>query len=80
MKAFKEFVEYMIQLAKRFWIFLDGKKTGIAAIYWSIVQLLPAMFPNGIPVNLTQIITYVGFGLTALGLGHKISKTQGAKE
>ena len=80
MKAFKEFVEYMIQLAKRFWLFLDNKKTGFAAIYWSIVSLLPAMFPNGIPTDISTYITWVGWGLTILGVGHKIVKAQGAKE
>ena len=76
MKFIKEFVEYLIQLIKRTWNWIDGKKTGFAAFYWAMISLIPSVFPAGIPITVSLWLTYIGYGLTALGLGHKAVKSQ----
>ena len=55
---------------KKVWTWLDGKKTVIAAVFWSVVPLLnaPAGSKEAFYLNIA------GWALTALGLGHKAVK------
>ena len=60
---------------KAIWNFLDGKKTTISAVYWTLAEpTILAMYPNGAPHNLSVIMTIIGAALTVFGLGHKIVK------
>jgi len=57
------------------WIYLDGKKTIIAATYWTLVEpIVLAIYPNGAPHNLSLAMTIAGVILTTFGLGHKAVK------
>jgi len=60
---------------KRFFAWLDGKKTAIAAGYWTIaVPVVQIVFPEGAPSQLNKGVAIVGVLLTAIGLGHKAIK------
>jgi hypothetical protein len=55
-----------------FWQWLDGKKTVVAAIYWSVVMpALAVLYPAGVPSGVNRWVSAAGVVLTALGLGHK---------
>lgn len=55
----------------KLWNWLDGKKSKIALIYWTVITpSLPVFFDKGVPDNVEKIVTVVGFALSALGLGH----------
>jgi len=52
----------------------DGKKTAIAAIYWTFVTpSLPIIYGSmaEVPSDIMKIYLIVGVGLSAIGLGHK---------
>jgi hypothetical protein len=54
-----------------FWKWLDGKKSKIALIYWTVVTpALPIIFDGGVPPNVEKAVTILGFLLSAIGLGH----------
>lgn len=60
---------------KKFLAWLNGKKTAIAAGYWSLaVPILQIAYPNGAPTDLNKSMAIVGVVLTAIGLGHKAVK------
>lgn len=62
---------------KLVWQWLDGKKTGLAAMYWgAVMPSLLVMYPEGVPANINKWVTITGFFLTAAGLGHKWYKTK----
>lgn len=50
---------------------LDGKKTVIASIYWSIFGVLQTVQPEVVE---NPIVIKIGLVLSALGLGHKSVK------
>jgi hypothetical protein len=57
---------------KNFWNWLDGKKTIIATIFWSVAMpALNILYPNGIPSNINKVTLLMGLVLSSLGLGHK---------
>jgi hypothetical protein len=59
----------------RFWLWLDGKKTGIAAVYWTVAAyMVPIWFPSGLPGTWAKVNVTIGTLLTVLGLGHKAFK------
>jgi hypothetical protein len=59
-----------------FWIWLDGKKTIISTIFWSITMpSLNIIYPDGIPTYLNKTTLIIGTILSALGITHKIVKT-----
>lgn len=56
---------------KEVWKWLDGKKSKIALIYWTVIMpSLPIIYENGVPDNIEKTATILGYLLTALGLGH----------
>lgn len=62
---------------KKVWEYLNGKKTIIAATYWTIVvPVLAALYPDGYPKSVIVITAVVGAILSSLGLGHKIVKAR----
>ena len=67
----------MRKIAKRFWAWLSGKKTTIAAIYWSVVMpSLAIWYTDGVPPDVNKVVSIIGLMLTAAGLGHKLQKAQ----
>lgn len=65
----------LIQLLKKIWNWLDGKKTTIACIYWTVV--VPGMtviWPTNPPANVSKTVMIVGLIFSALGLGHAAIK------
>ena len=72
----KKIMKKILSSIKAFWAYMDGKKTIIAATYWSIVEpTVIAIYPNGTPHDIAVTMTIIGVFLTALGLGHKGVKT-----
>lgn len=66
---------------KKFWAWLDGKKTAIAAFYWGAGGLIIMVwFPQGLPYPYNKINLTVGITLSALGLGHMAVKALIPKE
>ncbi len=66
----------ILSALKNIWTLLDGKKTIIAATFWTIVMpSLNILYPNGIPTTLNKTTLIIGTILGAVGLGHKITKT-----
>jgi len=72
-----------MNILKSFWAWLDGKKRGIALIYWTVV--MPAMqviwpngFPEGFATNLNKSVIIFGLLLTTLGFGHAYAKSRAA--
>lgn len=62
---------------KELWIWLDGKKTSLAASYWVLSQsLVPVWYPDGAPELSGKIILSIGIFLTSVGLGHKVIKNK----
>jgi hypothetical protein len=60
---------------KNAWNYLDGKKTIIAATFWTIVMpTLNIIYPNGIPATLNKTTIIFGTFLSSIGLGHKAIK------
>ena len=65
----------MIKFLKDAWNWLDGKKTVIATIFWTIVMpTLNVVYPNGIPSTLNKTTIIIGTFLGTIGLGHKAIK------
>lgn len=59
----------------KLWNWLDGKKSKIALIYWSVViPALPVIFDKGVPDNVSKVVTIIGLALSGLGLGHATIK------
>jgi len=57
------------------WAWLDGKKTNIAVIYWSVLMpSLAVWYPDGVPSDINKVVAIIGVMLSAAGLGHKIQK------
>jgi hypothetical protein len=68
----------MMKSIKSLWVYLDGKKTAIASIYWTISTLvIPIWFPMGLSADtvLYKLNLSIGTLLTFAGLGHKAYKT-----
>jgi hypothetical protein len=60
---------------KKFWEYINGRKTTIACVYWSfMVPALAIIYPTGIPSNINKANLIIGLALSALGLGHKVVK------
>lgn len=60
---------------KRFWNWLDGKKTVVAEFYWSTgAAVILVWFPDGLPQPWNKVNLSIGLALTGLGLGHKAFK------
>lgn len=57
------------------WTWFDGKKRVIALIYWTILPLVPVIYPDGIPKELNNWLTAIGLLLSTLGLGHAAIKS-----
>jgi hypothetical protein len=56
---------------KKLWNWLDGKKSKIALIYWTVlVPALPILFDDNVPDNISKGVIIFGYLLTTLGLGH----------
>lgn len=63
-------------MLSQIWTWLNGKKSTIATIYWTIVMpSLTVIYPNGIPSPIDKVTVLIGTLLGALGLGHKLVKT-----
>lgn len=57
---------------KKIWNFCNGKKTAIALVFYFVTEnVVPIIYPNGIPMQASMIIKAVADLLTVLGLGHK---------
>lgn len=60
---------------KKIWIWLDNKKTIIAAFYWgTFAIIIKIWFPDGLPIVWENVYLTVGELLTFFGLGHKLVK------
>ena len=60
---------------RRLWVWLDGKKTIIASIYWgAVMPSLLVIYPAGVPILVNRWTTVAGLFLSAIGLGHKCYK------
>lgn len=65
---------------RRIWNWLNGKKTTIAAIYWTVMlPLVKIIYENGVPDDVEKILGAIGLVLAYVGLGHKIVKNVGVK-
>jgi len=64
-----------MRVHKKFWTWLNGKKTVVACFYWSLaLPIMAVMYPTGAPEQLDKAVTIVGLCLSYLGLGHKVKK------
>ena len=60
---------------KKFWNWLSGKKTAIAAGYWGLaIPIVPMIWDQGVPDDVNKAVKIVGLVLTYFGLGHKVMK------
>ena len=60
---------------KSIWKYLNGKKTIIAATYWTVVEpSIVTIWPDGAPKSVIVITTIIGIVFSILGLGHKSVK------
>jgi hypothetical protein len=71
----KKLINLGVFVFKNAWNWLDGKKTIIAASFWTVVlPTLNAIYPNGIPTTLNKTTIIIGTFLGSVGLGHKAIK------
>lgn len=62
---------------KKIWDYLNGKKTIIATVYWTLlIPILTILYPDGYPKILMIATTIFGGSLSCLGLGHKAIKAR----
>ena len=61
----------------KLWQFMDGKKSTLALLYWTVVvPSLVILWPDNVPVWIDKSTAILGLLLSALGLGHGIVKTK----
>ena len=64
---------------KSAWVWMNGKKTSLAAMFWLLSQsgLVEVIFDGDPPASVTKVLRVIGILLTVAGLGHKGVKAAG---
>jgi hypothetical protein len=72
----KKIYNLLYGICIKVWKALDGKKTFIATLWWTVtVPAIAILWPEHVPAFISKTQQLVGLMLSFIGIGHKAAKS-----